>query len=144
MAAEGWPDLLRLAPALVERGAAIARSAAEIMKTKAPVYVGPDPDRVGGGLRESIEGSFDPLPDGIRVNVTSDRSYAKFVIRGTAAHIIEAYTAGSLRWWGWDGELHFARVVHHPGTQPNPFPQEAAAEIRDMALWELKLATGVR
>lgn len=46
--------------------------------------------------------------------------YAKFVEEGTAPHEIVAKNAVALRWED-PGGVHFARVVHHPGTKPYPF-----------------------
>lgn len=58
---------------------------------------------------EGAEGSF-----GTRVR------YGQFVEGGTSAHEIRARRASALR-WEQGGEIHFARLVHHPGTRARPF-----------------------
>ena len=53
--------------------------------------------------------------------IYADEKYASYVENGTAPHRIEARKAGSLRWEGSDGAVHFARAVNHPGTAPHTF-----------------------
>jgi len=47
--------------------------------------------------------------------------YGLFVREGTAAHVIRPRKARVLRFTLPDGSVVFARVVHHPGTKPNPY-----------------------
>ena len=59
-------------------------------------------------------------------------SYAVFVELGTAPHIIRPVNASCLAFQvGMLGGLVFTRLVHHPGTKPNPFVAKTAMETRD-------------
>lgn len=53
--------------------------------------------------------------------INAGRAYASFVENGTRPHEIRPRRVSVLAWEGSDGEGHFAKVVHHPGTQPHPF-----------------------
>lgn len=64
--------------------------------------------------------------------------YVAFVIEGTAAHEIAPTTKKALYW---PGAGHPVAFVHHPGTQPNPFP-ERAMERLEREIDELLDATG--
>lgn len=52
-----------------------------------------------------------------------------YVEYGTPAHIIRPVVAKALRWESADG-VHFAKVVHHPGTRENPFIRTAFYKYR--------------
>jgi HK97 gp10 family phage protein len=56
-------------------------------------------------------------------------SYAVFVEKGTAPHVIRPVNASVLAFEAGRGMV-FTRLVHHPGTKPNPFMQRAADETR--------------
>lgn len=57
--------------------------------------------------------------------------YAYFMEVGTRAHIIRPRNPnGWLRWFGSDGRVHFARVVHHPGTRPYAYLRRALGTLR--------------
>ena len=59
-------------------------------------------------------------------------SYALFVEKGTAPHIIRPVNASCLAFQGWMlGGMVFTKLVHHPGTKPNPFVAKTAMETRD-------------
>lgn len=62
-------------------------------------------------------------------NATNARGqlYARFVIRGTKPHIINAKTQGKRLRFFWIREGRIARpfFVRHPGTEPNNFLREA-------------------
>jgi hypothetical protein len=67
-----------------------------------------------------------------KVSVKPLASYALFVEKGTAPHIIRPVNARCLAFQGGMlGGMVFARLVHHPGTKPNPFIQRTAMETRD-------------
>lgn len=51
--------------------------------------------------------------------------YGRYVIEGTAPHDIYPVNGRALRFYGSDGSLVFAKVVHHPGTRANDFPKAA-------------------
>lgn len=68
-----------------------------------------------GALQRSILQNID-YPVG---KVTSQEKYATWVENGTAPHIIRAKNKSVLA--NVKMGLVFGKVVHHPGTKPNPF-----------------------
>ena len=69
-----------------------------------------------------------------KVSVKPLASYAIFVEKGTAPHIIRPVNASCLAFQGGMlGGMVFTKLVHHPGTKPNPFIQKTAMETRDEA-----------
>ena len=56
--------------------------------------------------------------------------YGVFVHEGTRPHEIHPKHKKALR-WPYGQEFHFAKVVHHPGTQPDQFLYEAADRSRE-------------
>ncbi len=70
--------------------------------------------------RQSIHG--EPLP-GLRGEVQAAGA-AGFLENGTRAHTIVARQAQALRFVA-NGQVLYRRLVHHPGTAPRPFMQEA-------------------
>lgn len=97
----------------------------EALRKKAPVGRGPG----AGRLRDSIRSQHTVSAANTVVTFTASVPYAGFVIDGTAAHDIRPRHAQALHWVGPGGSV-FARLVHHPGTRPNPFPELA---IRPLA-----------
>jgi hypothetical protein len=67
-------------------------------------------------------------------------SYLPYVLGGTKPHPIpkEPLPPGrALRWMGRGGiGVNFARSVNHPGTRPNPFPEEAIGIIETFIVGE--------
>jgi len=64
--------------------------------------------------------------------------YAFCVEFGTNPHIIRAVNAKALH-WKTDGKDHFATMVHHPGTEPNPFIRRAInTKLRDIVYDNLR------
>lgn len=68
-----------------------------------------------GFLRNSI--SYEVVNNVLNIRMPE---YAFFVEFGTMPHLIQAVNKKSLHWKS-GGKDHFAKVVHHPGTDPNPF-----------------------
>ena len=67
-----------------------------------------------------------------KVDIKPLASYAVFVEKGTASHIIRPVNASCLAFQvGILGGMVFAKLVHHPGTKPNPFVAKTALETRD-------------
>lgn len=54
--------------------------------------------------------------------------YALYVHEGTRAHEIRPVTKQALYW---EGAPHPVKLVHHPGTKPNPFVQKTAEEMTE-------------
>jgi hypothetical protein len=53
-------------------------------------------------------------------------SYAIYVEKGTAPHLIRPVNASVLVFEGSSGEMVFTRLVRHPGTRSNPFMKRVA------------------
>ena len=69
-----------------------------------------------------------------KVDIKPLAPYAVFVEKGTAPHIIRPVNASCLAFQvGMLGGMVFAKLVHHPGTKPNPFVAKTAMETRDEA-----------
>jgi len=85
-----------------------------------------------------------PVRDGfLRQNITSEvkgniinitmPEYGLFLEFGSAPHIIRAKNAKALHWKDKTGSDHFAKVVHHPGTTPQPFIRSTInTKLRDI------------
>lgn len=83
-----------------------------------------------GRLRSSIRAE-PPRIFSLRgsLKVGSDLEYAAFVNDGTRPHIIRPRTKQVLK-FRVGGRTVYAKLVHHPGTRPNPFLDRA---LRDVA-----------
>lgn len=73
--------------------------------------------------------------------VGSDVYYAPFVNDGTRPHIIRPRRASVLRFQV-GGQTVYARVVHHPGTKPNPFLDRALADVARSRGYSLRTVGG--
>jgi hypothetical protein len=116
----------------------MASRVTEAIRPHAPVSK--SPGRSGGGLRDSLTPKAEEIEGGVSLQTTSDKEYAQYVIKGTQPHPIDARTARALTFWVDGDHLVFAQHVNHPGTQPNPFPREAGAEIREIVRAEVGAA----
>jgi hypothetical protein len=86
-----------------------------------------------GFLRNSIRYEV----DGNKLNILMP-DYAFHVEFGTRPHIIRPKTAGSLHWKS-EGKDVFRMMVHHPGTEPNPFIRRTInTKLRDIVYTNLK------
>lgn len=95
-------------------------------------------DEVASIMREEVPVASGRLRDAIRVKVEGDRvvigpegvDYAVYVEYGTEPHDIRPKNAKALK-FEINGRTVFATVVHHPGTEPNPFAQRSAQRVLD-------------
>jgi hypothetical protein len=84
-------------------------------------------DVIVRGLREAVV-FLDRMAEEARaaaatkVTVGSPLPYAKYVTQGTRPHVIYPRDKQALFW---AGAAHPVRMVHHPGTKPNPFISDA-------------------
>lgn len=62
-------------------------------------------------------------------SVIASANYSADIEYGTGAHIIEPVSAKALHFKK-DGKEVFAKLVHHPGTKPNPVMRNAAAQVQ--------------
>ncbi|QNL30149.1 tail assembly chaperone [Gordonia phage Mariokart] len=87
------------------------------------------PVRTGNLGRSILE---DPVtmagPFRVEGGVTAHAHYAAAVEKGTRPHVIRARNADALH-FKVGGRDIFAREVHHPGTRPRPFLQNAADQV---------------
>lgn len=91
-----------------------------VLKAHAPVGKGPK----AGEFRDSIRAQRSLGGMAARLEFVSGAPHARFVIEGTKPHEIRPRQARALYWVD-SGGSHFARLVHHPGTRPNPFVRRA-------------------
>ena len=119
------PDLHKLVTALQSHAQTIGDECALRIAAHAPVGKGP----TAGRLKEDIHATVSPFDLGLHIRVESGVPEAAYVLQGTAPHEIEPRTRRALFWPEAD---HPVRRVHHPGTKPNPFPEEARADIEQV------------
>ena len=74
-----------------------------------------------GALEKSIRRTV----SGFESEISPQVPYAVYVEYGTRPHTITPVRARALR-FEVGGEPVFTRLVHHPGTKPNPFVRRAA------------------
>lgn len=92
-----------------------------VIKEQAPVSPqGPN----AGRLRDSITYEKKTGAASVTMTYATGVPYARYVVDGTVPHLIEPRAAKALHWVDRSGD-HFARLVHHPGTRPNPFARRA-------------------
>lgn len=106
-------------------------------KRRAPVSPHGSGGRPSGYLRSKISWELSRDPIGLYVDIASPARtvhgapYGLFVEVGTRPHVIRPKRPnGWLRWVGSDGRVHFAKVVHHPGTSAQPHLRPALDDIR--------------
>ena len=87
--------------------------------------------RASGKIQSAGFFSFRP-----KATVTFDTDYAAFVNDGTRPHIIRPRNARALRFVV-GGQVVYAKVVHHPGTRPNPFLDRALREVLSGSRWRV-------
>jgi hypothetical protein len=81
------------------------------------------PGSMGAGIVWHIEGHGRDLS----AVITSTHHATQYVINGTRPHLIRPVRAQALRFTT-GGRVVFAKLVHHPGTQPNDFLSKALRE----------------
>lgn len=103
----------------------------DALKKEAPVNKSTDPQVRPGRLRDSIRSEDKTTGMGVTITFVSHVPYAKWVISGTKEHDIEVKAA---RWLHWQshGVDYFRKIVHHPGTAPNDFPERALRPLEDV------------
>lgn len=109
------------------------------LQAKAPKAPGPG----SGKLAHSIRYERHVTAESVQVRFISNVPYASYVIDGTDPHVIRPTAARALRWMWYGhapGAIAFAKFVNHPGTKPNPFPQEVLGEMAPMIQQALREA----
>lgn len=107
--------LVRRGPAEAER---VTRERAVALRQDIQQRMPRDTGRTARATREVRKGPYDWA---VEIPAVPGR----FLIEGTRAHVIRPRFRHVLRFFGPAGVV-FARVVHHPGTRPNPFAEDAA------------------
>jgi hypothetical protein len=118
------PDQLAFAvrKAVIEWADETGEKVRDALKAETPVRT--------GRMRGSERYSRTTAGETTRLEFTANTPYAGYVINGTRPHEIRPVAARALRWIDASG-VHFAKVVHHPGTKPNNFPDRVKAELKD-------------
>ncbi|MEV4287354.1 hypothetical protein AB0K40_17760 [Nonomuraea bangladeshensis] len=124
-------------------GLHIAKLARQVTRTaKRHANVSPNGDieagRPPGYMRSKIRWDRGRDLIGVYADISSpartardNAPYGLFMEVGTRPHIIRPRRPdGWLRWIGDDGRVHFARIVHHPGTRPYAYLRRALASLR--------------
>lgn len=109
--------MLRLPGGLVHRN--LSRRAERVVNA-ARNYA---PGSMGRGIVWHIEGQGRDLS----AVITSTHRATQYVVNGTRPHLIRPVRAQALRFTT-GGRIVFAKLVHHPGTQPNDFLGKALRE----------------
>ncbi|EDY43995.1 hypothetical protein [Streptomyces sp. SPB074] len=81
------------------------------------------PGSMARGITMRVEGRG----RGMEAIITSTHPASRYVLHGTAPHIIRPRRARALRFQA-GGRTVFAAVVHHPGTRANDFLSRALRE----------------
>jgi hypothetical protein len=105
------------------------------LRQTAPVGQGPG----AGRLKDSIKSERVLGAATVVLTFTANVPYAGYVLEGTGPHDIRPRNAQVLHWTGPSGPV-FARLVHHPGTRPNPFPERAIRPLEPAIQAALRLA----
>jgi HK97 gp10 family phage protein len=63
--------------------------------------------------------------EGSRIIIGPNTPYAAYVEFGTAPHEIRPKKPNGVLRWQQNGQIYYARVVHHPGTKPQPFVRDS-------------------
>lgn len=116
----GFDELITTAvrPHLRHRAEGVAERAARFAPR------GPETDPPHEHLQDSIR--LEDGPAELDFYIGSYNDHALIVETGSRPHEIRPRDpAGTLAWRGADGHMHFAKVVHHPGTQPQPYLRPA-------------------
>lgn len=96
-----------------------------------------------GTLERSIEGIAHGWTDGgsrFEGTIRATASHASFVEGGTRPHVIEPRRTRALRFAGAGGQLHFAKIVRHPGTKPMPFMALAYTKAEAVIIREIEVS----
>lgn len=103
---------------------AVRRIYGSFVRAEAPVGKRDYTDAAGnkhpGYLRKTIKGQIQSTAGGLVVSFASQAPYTRYVIEGTAPHVIRPVNAKALR-FEVGGQVVYAKQVNHPGTKPNPF-----------------------
>lgn len=98
-----------------------------------------------GDLEESIKGvglgwTGNDVYEG---EVRAHAAYASFVEKRTRPHVIVVRSKRFLHWEEPQGDHHFAKVVHHPGTKAQPFMHHAYYKTERALQREIEVAVDV-
>ena len=101
------------------------------MLNRAKILAPVDTGRLRASGKIQYSGLFSFRP---KATIIFDVDYAAAVNDGTRPHEIRPRNAQALR-FRIGGRVVYARVVHHPGTRPNPFLDRALREVTRPAGW---------
>jgi|ERR1700722_2066651 len=80
---------------------------------------------------------------GAEGEIVAEAKYASFVNDGTKPHVIRPRRANVLAWEGdgGQGDWHYAKVVHHPGTPPLSVFGNALVRVEHVLSRDIEAAT---
>lgn len=125
--------------------------AQEALKAAAPVGSSQTPPGGAtrpppGRLRDSIRGERKVTDESMTITFVADGPVPGYVIDGTRAHDIPPGANRKYLYFMGGGGPTFVgpagsgRVVHHPGTAPNPFPTRALSPLMSIIQQRLEAA----
>lgn len=103
------------------------------MLNRAKILAPVDTGRLRASGKIEYSGFFSFRPKAV---VRFDTDYAQAVNDGTRPHIIRPKNAKALR-FRVGGRVVYAKVVHHPGTRPNPFLDRALRDVLRPLGWDI-------
>jgi HK97 gp10 family phage protein len=122
----GSADINRIAEALRETGRQSYATTHEVLVQSANFLLTEMEARVPVGKTGALKRSLGVRVEGDRVIVGPlDNPYAAYVEFGTAPHEIRPKNPDGVLRFQINGRWVFAKVVHHPGTKPEPFVRPA-------------------
>lgn len=105
-------------------------------KRRAPVSPHGSAGRPSGYLRSKIGWRMGRDSLGLYVDISSPARTPQgeplglFMEVGTRPHVIRPLRPGGWLRWVSGGRVHFAQIVHHPGTSPQPHLRPALEDLR--------------
>lgn len=90
-----------------------------------------------GEMRSQTRVVSRPTSQGAEIIAEVDTDYAQYVAEGTAPHLIEPRKPGGVLVFKIGNQTIFTARVHHPGTRPNPWWNNAYENVPNMIrrLW---------
>jgi hypothetical protein len=132
-------ETARVLEALIRRrgaelGGRVRDQLERVVKRAAPVSAGYPGNPPPGRLRDSVEVAVRFFSDRLVFSVRATAPHAIFTIVSTRLHVIRPRRQGGVLvfYWPEAGGTVFFRSVHHPGTTPSGWWEQALAQFSDV------------
>lgn len=122
-------DIYRLADAM-RQSAGNAEVTTQNVLIQSATYIKQDMEMRAPVRTGKLKQSIAIKVDAHKVTIGPNTDYAAYVEFGTKPHEIRPKNKKALSWIGPNGR-RYAKVVHHPGTRPNPFVRNAFNDWAD-------------